>query len=307
MANDSAFRRLLLDTVSTTIAQPPSSSALIELLRVATPDLLPSSSNTNQRHKADETVRNASQREKLLRTLQSRIHPDKHLADERATALFQEVTLFYERCVKAIETENKLRQQRSCKNDGPGETSSQQNDRRDGRQYDGTTNFNTNSDGSKAKNSRYPQWYPRNNIPTQNPRSPRSSGATFTTHSDYENAEYFNEQTPRTSNPSNGTRPHQKEVVPREQPSDHKVFAAISTVIFPPLGLCALYHAIKVRTSWNDGRYGDARRHSEKAYNFAAWGYLCFGCVFLYLWLSDGEFDWNWDRIKRNLPWDDGP
>lgn len=102
MAGDSAFRRLLLDTVSSVIGQPPSASALIELLRIATPKL--------QRGKqAEAKVRDASQRAKLLKVLQLRIHPDKHAGDETVTEIFQKVTTFYENCVDEMEKEDARR------------------------------------------------------------------------------------------------------------------------------------------------------------------------------------------------------
>ena len=90
MGSESAFRKLLLDTVSTIIQQPPSTSALIELLRVASPQALLTSNDT-QRTKSSEIVKNVQQREKLYRTLQLKIHPDKHVDDGRVIELFQEV------------------------------------------------------------------------------------------------------------------------------------------------------------------------------------------------------------------------
>ena len=112
MGGDSAFRRLLLDTVSTAISQPPSSSSLIELLRIATPGLLASSTDARQRKIAEENVRSVSKREKLFRALQLRIHPDKHDEDGRAMELFQEVKLFYERCIKVRHRKDEAEWQR---------------------------------------------------------------------------------------------------------------------------------------------------------------------------------------------------
>jgi hypothetical protein len=34
---------------------------------------------------------------------------------------------------------------------------------------------------------------------------------------------------------------------------------------------------------------------------------LCFAALILYIWLSDGDVDWDWDRVKRNFSWDNGP
>lgn len=115
--SDSAFRRLLLDTVSAVITtRPPSTSSLVELLRIATPDLVLSSSpnsiseeTSSQQATAESIVRrDAVKREKMYRALQLKIHPDKHPGDERATQLFQDVTTYYERCVLAMESEREI-------------------------------------------------------------------------------------------------------------------------------------------------------------------------------------------------------
>ena len=93
----------------------------------------------------------------------------------------------------------------------------------------------------------------------------------------------------------------------RRQPSTHQAFAVLSTILFPPLGICALLHSFLVKRAWKDGRYGDARDHSDQAYSYAWFGCLCFAFVFMYLWLSDGDVGWDWERMKHNLPWSDGP
>ncbi len=104
--SDSAFRRLLLDTVSAVIAQPPLSSSLVELLRITTPSLLSASNDAKERCAAEATVQIEPKRNKLFCTLQLRIHPDKHPADERATKLFQDATAFCEKCVDAMGRED---------------------------------------------------------------------------------------------------------------------------------------------------------------------------------------------------------
>ena len=87
------FRRLILDTVSVIIEKDPNGDTLVELLRVATRDL-----------DDDETLADSAKREKLFKTLKLRIHPDKHTGDmERATALYQNVQPFYDRCVANIQ------------------------------------------------------------------------------------------------------------------------------------------------------------------------------------------------------------
>eukprot|EP00561_Arcocellulus_cornucervis_P000889 CAMPEP_0185813408 /NCGR_PEP_ID=MMETSP1322-20130828/11511_1 /TAXON_ID=265543 /ORGANISM="Minutocellus polymorphus, Strain RCC2270" /LENGTH=59 /DNA_ID=CAMNT_0028510069 /DNA_START=33 /DNA_END=208 /DNA_ORIENTATION=+ len=55
------FRRLILDTVSLIIAKDANGDTLVELLRVATPDLDP-----------EELCADAAKREKLFKTLKLR-------------------------------------------------------------------------------------------------------------------------------------------------------------------------------------------------------------------------------------------
>ena len=170
---DSAFRRLLLDTVSTVIAQPPSTASLIDLLRIATPSLLASiSSSKQQQDDAHAIVRDASQREKLFRTLQLRIHPDKHSGEERATALFQDVTTFYGKCVDAMERDGTRRWGTDVS--GTRATTSS-ND-----------NPSTTASGSKTNQNR---WHPPS--PPQYPRGSTSTTASSssTPHSNYVRSE----------------------------------------------------------------------------------------------------------------------
>ena len=103
---DSGFRRLLLDTVTAVITtRTPSTSSLVELLRVASPGHFSGSSSSSA---AESAVRNdAPKRLRLYRALQSKIHPDRHVGDEkeRATRLFQDVSSYYEKCVAIAESE----------------------------------------------------------------------------------------------------------------------------------------------------------------------------------------------------------
>ena len=86
------FRRLILDTVSVIVKKEPNGDSLIELLKVATPDL-----------DENEVIRDSNKRDKLFRVLQKRIHPDHHSqGDDTVTALFQDVQPFYDRCVTNI-------------------------------------------------------------------------------------------------------------------------------------------------------------------------------------------------------------
>mmetsp|Transcript_6515 Transcript_6515/g.14384 ORF Transcript_6515/g.14384 Transcript_6515/m.14384 type:complete len:354 (+) Transcript_6515:1195-2256(+) len=351
---DSSFRRLLLDTVATAIAQPPSASSLVELLRIATPNLIaptsPSSTSTsttngggynhsNPREHAEVKVRNASQREKLFRALQLRIHPDKHAGcgdhdRDRATALFQEVTLFYERCVDVMEREDRDGRRRRWSKTSTA-SSAANNDFDARRRYDEEMGGSSpNNNVSDNKPTQFPQWYPwwyrHHHRQTKRNNNPLGSS---TTHSNYERCDDTTQQqqtnqsqypnrtrTPtrptnnhpngrRNSTPSNTNTPTR-----RQPPSSHLCHAAIATLLFPPFGLFALYHAYQVRKAWNEHRSADARDHSDRAYSFASLGILVFVIWVLWHWLredgdggGDWDWDWDWDRMKKNFGWDDGP
>mmetsp|Transcript_19580 Transcript_19580/g.36007 ORF Transcript_19580/g.36007 Transcript_19580/m.36007 type:complete len:356 (+) Transcript_19580:155-1222(+) len=354
--SDSAFRRLLLDTVETIIAQPPSSSSLIELLRIATPKLLAASSNSKQWQQADAKVRIASQREKLFKKLQLRIHPDKHAGDERATKLFQDVTSFYGSCVDAMGREDTRRRwsggmhdisggrDATTKSDhtnvsqrdeekGSAGNDNERNDASSSPKYSARwyreqqqkassgKNDNETSDttSSTTNPSQFAQWFPwwdrfqhYRLQHEQNPRRPTTAGAS-STHSDYENCD--NEQQQQQQSQYDPSPIRRKNNARRgSQPSSHQCCAVVSTILFPPFGLCALYHSFQVRRAWIDGRYGDARDHSDQAYSYAWFSILIFACLCLYLWskgLGDGDGDedggWDWDEIKKKFGWDDGP
>ena len=81
--------------------------------------------------------------------------------------------------------------------------------------------------------------------------------------------------------------------------------AALSALLFPPLGMCALMHSLKVRKAWEDKRYGDARDHSDQAYNYARYALLFIVCILASIWLGDDDFDFGWERMKHN--WGGGP
>lgn len=299
MGSESAFRKLLLDTVSTIIQQPPSTSALIELLRVASPQALLTSNDT-QRTKSSEIVKNVQQREKLYRTLQLRIHPDKHVDGGRATELFQEVTSFYEKCVAEMEREdNRQQRQRSSDMRSGGVANTNANAANNG--CGGQRNT---PERSKSRQYEHP-------TKINNPRRP--DGAS--THSDYENcSNNFDNDYPANRRgydyPANRRyQRHNKSNNRRQQPSNHMCMAITSTILFPPLGICALLHSLKVNKTYDNERYQDAKYHSDQAYNYAWFGCLCFVIMVICIWLRDGDADWDWDKVKHDyLPsWDNGP
>ncbi|CAD7931416.1 unnamed protein product [Amoebophrya sp. A25] len=82
------FRALFLAAVESALSRGPNSESLLELLRTATPGLSAAElSGTNSREKA-------------LKTLQLRLHPDKHdpATKSRATDLFQQLHSFVASC-----------------------------------------------------------------------------------------------------------------------------------------------------------------------------------------------------------------
>jgi len=301
MSNDSAFKRLLLDTVSTVILQPPSTSSLIELLRITTPTLL--SSNEEQYKESSAIVHDAFKREKLYRTLQLRIHPDKH-SDTRATELFQDVAAYYEKCCEEMEKEDTRQKYTSQQSSF---TSNNNND----------TAANTTTGDSHAQ--QHTSTYPGMNKSRQyqhpsrfnNPQRPNGSTSNDTTHSDYERHTNKQEQPPnydrypwrrRMKRKKNNNRNNSR------QPPNHLCISIVSTILFPPLGVCALMHSLKVSKAHKEGRYHDARESSDRAYSAACLGILCFIVIFLSLWLRDGDGkDFDWERIKHEFPWNNGP
>ena len=142
---DSSFRRLLLDTVTAVITtRTPSTSSLVELLRVATPGHFSGSSSSA----AESAVRNdAPGRLRLYRALQSKIHPDRHVGDEkeRATRLFQDVSSYYEKCVAIADAEEGMHRDRG---DNHGVDVPAAGDQSGG------------GDDDRGRSSSFPHWHP---------------------------------------------------------------------------------------------------------------------------------------------------
>ena len=266
--SDSAFRRLLLDTVSAVITtRPPSTSSLVDLLRIATPDLVLFSSPTTiignvtpsqQQAVAESTVRsNVALREKLYRALQLKIHPDKHCGDERATHLFQDVTTYYERCVLAMALE-------------PEKTNCDVNvaaSNIQGTTVIGTKHRQRNVVSPKTRGrgggdnrddqSLPPQWIP----PSLRAWWPRSTVRPVSPriHSDYTNSDDDHERYRRTLTPLQ-RRQHDR--------------------LFPQ------------RREHGCGGGGGG---------IAQLACLCIVGVLVYLFLRDGEFDWDWEKMKHDF------
>ena len=102
----------------------------------------------------------------------------------------------------------------------------------------------------------------------------------------------FNFQSPA---PSNASKPRSPLLVEspnhtRSRPESHTCCALLSTIVFPPLGLYALYHSLMVKKSWSEGRVQDAIIHSRQSYNYAWFGGVVFFVLFIYFTVSDKEF-----------------
>mmetsp|Transcript_12932 Transcript_12932/g.24290 ORF Transcript_12932/g.24290 Transcript_12932/m.24290 type:complete len:428 (-) Transcript_12932:127-1410(-) len=87
------FRQYFLESIHNALQQEASHESLLALFRFVTPSLTMSQ------------VLNMSpkERNKLVKVLKSRIHPDKHPNDSSVTKLFQNVQIFYEECILSLE------------------------------------------------------------------------------------------------------------------------------------------------------------------------------------------------------------
>lgn len=285
--SDSAFRRLLLDTVSAVITtRPPSTSSLVELLRITTPNLVLSSSSCGGAgeggggaQEAELTVRrDVAKREKMYKALQLKIHPDKHVGDERVTKLFQDVTTYYERCIVVMESEPVSKTNTSSADNTKINSTTELGTKYQQRE---AATVNTKRSGGRPKDyhnrtkvdqssSTVPQWVPPSLREYWPGGGRRGGGARSTNpidtsiHSDYVNDSNDRERFRRTLTPSQ-RRHHDR--------------------LFPPLQ-----------------RYQD-----DGCRDFVACVSLLgivLLCIFLwYFWLGDNNYDWDWDKIKRENNW----
>ena len=274
--SDSAFRRLLLDTVSAVITtRPPSTSSLVELLRITTPDLVLSSSSCRAvgegggggTQEAELIVRrDVARREKMYKALQLKIHPDKHPGDERVTTVFQDVTTFYERCIVVMESEPVIRTNTTTTTS----TNTKVNNATElGTKYQ-QREATANTKRTKVDQSStvpHAQWVPpflREYWPAGRRGGARSTNPIDTSiHSDYVNDSDEHERFRRTLTPSQ--RRHHDRLFPLQQYRDDGCRDFVACVSL--LGTVLL-------------------------------------CIFLwYFWLGDNNYDWDWDKIKRENSW----
>jgi len=87
-----------------------------------------------------------------------------------------------------------------------------------------------------------------------------------------------------------------------EKPDTHECNSFLAMILFPPIGLLAVYHTLAVNWSWESGRYGDAINHARQAPKYASLA-MCFGIVF-WLWfflLRTEEQRQRWSDIDLNF------
>ncbi len=96
------FRQYFLDSVQSTMNEEPGEMTLLALLKFAIPNLtLDMMYDMMVNHNSNN---GKGDLQKCLKTLKSRIHPDKHPggASTLATKLFQDVSIYYEQCLKVM-------------------------------------------------------------------------------------------------------------------------------------------------------------------------------------------------------------
>jgi hypothetical protein len=221
----------------------------------------------------------------MYKALQLKIHPDKHVGDERVTKLFQDVTTYYDRCIVVMESEPVSKTNTTTTttatatntkvNNATTESGTKYQQREaaavNPRRSGGRPNDYYNRTKVDPKSSTVPQWVPPS-LREYWPGGGRRGGGTHSTnpidtsiHSDYVNDVDDHERFRRTLTPSQ-RRHHDR--------------------LFPLL---------------------QRRRGEDGCRDFTA--FVCLLgtvllCIFLYyFWLGDNNYDWDWDKIKRENNW----
>lgn len=102
------FRQYFLESIQNTLRQEANHESLLALFRFVTPSL------------TMDQVLSMSQKErnKLLKVLKTRIHPDKHPNDSSVTQLFQNVQIFYEECILSLDESSASKHGSTSNKDG---------------------------------------------------------------------------------------------------------------------------------------------------------------------------------------------
>lgn len=87
------------------------------------------------------------------------------------------------------------------------------------------------------------------------------------------------------------------------RPDNHQCQAIVALLLFPPLGIIALYHSCKVDYSWKRQEYSDAFMHARQAPQFASFS-ICLGIIFwIYIIFFADPRQREW--LQFNTPWND--
>lgn len=83
----------------------------------------------------------------------------------------------------------------------------------------------------------------------------------------------------------------------RHRPDNHQCEAVLATVLFPPLGIFALFHSIQVDRCWAMGAYSASLMHSRQAPNYASCSIFIGIIMWIYLlFFRERDFQWpNWN------------
>ncbi|CAB9498078.1 expressed unknown protein [Seminavis robusta] len=88
------------------------------------------------------------------------------------------------------------------------------------------------------------------------------------------------------------------------RPDTNQCYAVVSCILFPPIGILAVYHSCMTDKCWKEGRYSDAIGHARESPKYSGLA-VCLGIAF-WIWYIffrrdggadwfDGLFDFNFD------------
>ena len=93
------FRQFFLESIQATLQQEANQEAILALFKFVTPSLTID----------DMLAMDTKDRNKMMKVLKTRIHPDKHPNEPSVTQLFQNVQVFYDECIANISNHSSSR------------------------------------------------------------------------------------------------------------------------------------------------------------------------------------------------------